>query len=68
MWEFVPFSGGPRICPAVVQVETHFIYVIVRLMREFAGIEDRDEVGRGYVEEFRVSSESRYGVQVAFTR
>ena len=64
MWEFVPFLGGPRICPAQQQVLTQTVYVLVRLVREFAGIENRDST-QEYVELTKMTVESRNGVKIA---
>lgn len=64
MWDFVPFLGGPRICPAQQQVLTHAVYVLVRLVREFSGIENRDPT-REYVELTKMTTESRNGVKIA---
>lgn len=64
MWEFVPFSGGPRICPANQQVQTYFVYVLVKLTQEFARIENRDSEWH-YVETFKLTTESKNGVKIA---
>ncbi|KAL9623029.1 MAG: hypothetical protein Q9160_002748 [Pyrenula sp. 1 TL-2023] len=64
MWEFVPFSGGPRICPANQQVQTYFVYVLVRLTQAFARIENRDPEW-DYVETMKLTTESKNGAQVA---
>ena len=64
MWDFVPFLGGPRICPAQQQVLTQAVYVLVRLVREFARIENRDPVAE-YVEFTKMTTESRNGVKIA---
>ena len=64
MWEFVPFLGGPRICPAQQQVLTQALYVLVRLVREFAGIGNRDPTLE-YVERTKMTVESRNGVKIA---
>ena len=64
MWEFVPFLGGPRVCPAQQQVLTQAVYVLVRLVREFAGIENRDPTLE-YVEMTKMTVESRNGVKIA---
>ncbi|PNP47752.1 hypothetical protein THARTR1_10437 [Trichoderma harzianum] len=63
-WDFVPFLGGPRICPAQQQVLTHCVQVLVRLTREFSRIENRDPVME-YVEMWRLLPESRNGIKVA---
>jgi len=64
MWEFVPFLGGPRICPANQQVQTQVVYLLVRLTLEFEMIENRDPVHE-YVELMRMITESRNGVKIA---
>ncbi|GAB0140012.1 hypothetical protein EsHS_00000650 [Epichloe bromicola] len=63
-WDFVAFSGGPRICPAQQQAITQTIYLLVRLAREFEVLENRDPCLE-YVEAFSLVSESKNGVQVA---
>ncbi|TGO26885.1 hypothetical protein BPAE_0051g00200 [Botrytis paeoniae] len=64
-WEFVPFLGGPRICPAQQQVLTQSIYLLVKLTREFIMIENRDPVEE-YVGIVKALTESKNGVKVAF--
>lgn len=64
MWDFVPFLGGPRICPAQQQVLTQAVYVLVRLVREFSTIENRDPT-QEYVELTKMTVESRNGVKIA---
>jgi cytochrome P450 len=63
-WEFVPFLGGPRICPAQQQVLLQATYVLLRVVREFEWIETRDEV-QEYIELQRMAIESRRGVKIA---
>lgn len=63
-WDFVAFSGGPRICPAQQQAITQAIYLLVRLVREFELLENRDPCLE-YVEGVSLVSESKNGVQVA---
>ena len=43
-WEYIPFSGGPRTCPAMQQSYIHGIYLLVRLMQRFKRIENQDSV------------------------
>ncbi|PQE09431.1 Cytochrome P450 family protein [Rutstroemia sp. NJR-2017a BVV2] len=62
-WEFTPFLGGPRICPAQQQVLTQAVYLRVRLARKFSKIENRDPVLE-YVEMVRMTTESRNGVKI----
>lgn len=54
-WEYIPFSGGPRICPAFKLVYTESKYIIVSLLRSFAKLENRDEVME-WVEDRRLIS------------
>lgn len=65
LWDFIPFLGGPRICPAQQQVLTQATYLLVRLTQRFARIENRDPVLE-YVELAKMGFESRNGVKVAF--
>lgn len=62
-WEFTPFYGGPRICPAQQQVLTQTVYLLVRMTRKFSKMENRDPVIE-YVERVRMLTESKNGVQV----
>lgn len=63
-WEYVPFLGGPRICPAQQQVLLQATYVLLRVVRKFEWIENMDEVAE-YVELQRMAIESRRGVKIA---
>lgn len=63
-WEYIPFSGGPRICPAQQMVLTQYAYILVRLMREFERMENRDPEF-AFVEEHRMTKQSKNGVKVA---
>ncbi|KAG6103332.1 hypothetical protein E4U31_002902 [Claviceps sp. LM219 group G6] len=62
-WDFVPFSGGARICPAQQQAITQSIYLLVRLVKEFPVMENRDPCLE-FVESMSLVSESRNGVLV----
>lgn len=66
-WEFAPFFGGPRVCPAEQQVLTQIVYVLVRLVRAFSRIENRDPSAE-YVEATKMATESRNGVKIALFR
>lgn len=41
-WEFLPFNGGPRICPGQKFALTESSYTIARLLHAFSGIENLD--------------------------
>ena len=63
MWEYIPFLGGKRMCPAQQMVLTQTAYVVVRILQEFRGIENRDPEME-YIETFTFTMESKNGVQV----
>ncbi|KAL8965639.1 MAG: hypothetical protein Q9183_003754, partial [Haloplaca sp. 2 TL-2023] len=42
-WQFMAFGGGPRGCLGRTKALTEASYIVVRLVREFDGIESRDE-------------------------
>ena len=62
-WHYIPFSGGPRICPGHQIALTETAYVLVKLLQKFQGIENRDSEME-YIEQSRLTIESRNGVQV----
>ena len=63
-WQYIPFSGGPRVCPGQQLALTETAYVLARLLQEFESIENRDPVME-FVEQSRLTIESRNGVKVA---
>lgn len=63
-WEYIPFSGGPRICPALKMVYAETEYIMVRIVREFSKLENMDKV-LPWVEERRLTYQSRNGAKVA---
>ncbi|KAL8835314.1 MAG: hypothetical protein Q9170_003369 [Blastenia crenularia] len=64
-WHYIPFSGGPRVCPGQQLAFTESSYVLARLLQTFESIENRDpEIA--YIEERRLTIESRNGVRIAF--
>jgi cytochrome P450 len=64
MWNFVPFGGGPRICPAHVMVDTECSYAVFRILQRFKAIEVRDK--EPYIAVMRVGPSSKNGCKVAF--
>ena len=64
-WKYIPFLGGARICPAQQMVLTQYAFVLVRFVREFEEISNRDPVF-AFVEEIKFGKKSRNGVKVAF--
>nr|WNS47918.1 CapC [Capnodium sp. TTI-000886] len=65
LWHFVPFGGGPRICPAHVLASTEAAYVLTRFCQRFSTLEPRDPLP--YVPVMRVGPSSLHGVKVAVT-
>ena len=63
----VPFLSGPRICPAQQQVLLQATYPLLRVVREFEWVKNRDEVEK-YVGLQRMTTESRRGVRIALGR
>ncbi|KAL8705570.1 MAG: hypothetical protein Q9201_001310 [Fulgogasparrea decipioides] len=62
-WAFMGFNGGPRTCPAKQMVYTEAAYVITRLARQYARLENRDPC-EAWQEEMRLNFQSKNGVQV----
>ena len=63
-WEYLPFGGGIRNCPAHQMTFTQLAYIITRLVQEFERIENRDPV-LDFVEEYTFSKRSKNGVKIA---
>ena len=66
-WQYLPFGGGSRICPAQQMVMTHYAFVLARFARTFETLECKDEV-RGIVDHYNFSKKSKYGVKVALRK
>lgn len=65
LWHFVPFGGGPRICPAHILASTEAAYLLTRFCQRFKTLEPRDP--QPYVPVMRVGPSSLHGVKVAVT-
>lgn len=63
-WEYMPFSRGARACPAQRMALLECGYVVVRFLQESEQMENRDSQVE-FVEEHRVTMQSRNGVKVA---
>ena len=63
MWEYVPFFGGPRICPAQQMVFVQSAMTVVRLVQRFGRCENRDE-NQEYIEVNKITTESKNGCLV----
>ncbi|THV46440.1 hypothetical protein BGAL_0386g00110 [Botrytis galanthina] len=64
-WEFLPFYGGPRICPAQQQAMTQAAYVLVKLTQKFEVIENRDPELE-FLQLIKMGVESMNGAKIAF--
>lgn len=42
-WEYIPFSGGPRICPGQQFALTQIAYTLFKFFRVFKTLEPRDD-------------------------
>jgi len=65
-WQFIPFMGGRRMCPAQQNAYTDMAFFLVRMVQEFKTIENRD-CCLDYVEEYVMTKQSQNGVKVALT-
>ncbi len=65
-WSFVPFGGGPRICPAHVMVNTECSYTLLRILQRFKTIEPRND--EPYTAVIRVGPSNKNGCRIAFFR
>ncbi|KAI0010698.1 putative cytochrome P450 alkane hydroxylase, partial [Xylariaceae sp. FL0662B] len=64
-WEFLPFNGGPRICPGQKFALTESSYTIARLLHAFSGIENLDSTQ--WREQLTLSLTLNNGVQCRLT-
>lgn len=64
-WHFVPFGGGPRICPANIMAETEAAYFLARFCKRFKSLESRDD--RPYVPALGAGVSNFHGVKIAVT-
>lgn len=62
-WEFLPFGGGPRRCPAQMMVQTEAAYMLARLAKVYRRIEARDPAP--YTAVMRIGPSNKTGVKIA---
>lgn len=67
LWEYTPFLGGPRLCPAQQLVFTQAAFTVVRMLQKFRAIENRDPEPN-YLELNNVAVENRTGCIVGLVR
>lgn len=63
-WDYIPFLGGRRVCPAKDMVLIQCSYVLARFAQEFSRIDNRDPEPR-LVDDVRNVRMSRNGTLVA---
>ncbi|KAL8371179.1 hypothetical protein RB595_001158 [Gaeumannomyces hyphopodioides] len=61
-WEFLPFNGGPRVCPGQKFANTEASYTIARLARAFKAVRNLDPTE--WREQLTLSLTLNNGVQV----
>jgi cytochrome P450 len=62
-WHYVPFSGGPRICPAQQLALTEASYTMYRLLLKFK--ENRSCDDRPWTENIKVTVSNKNGVSIS---
>jgi cytochrome P450 len=66
-WQYEPFLGGIRMCPAQNMVLIQLTYILVRFAQEFKMLENKDEEF-DYFEAVAMTVESKRGVIIAVDR
>lgn len=64
-WEFLPFGGGARHCPAQQLALFWVAYTLVRILMRYENIRNDDPIGE-YVENMKLNMESENGAKVSF--
>lgn len=65
-FEYIPFGGGPRICPGQQLALTEASYFTVRLLQEFKTV--TSETSGAFQEAFAILVTSGDGVKVRLNR
>ena len=66
-WQYIPFLGGARMCPAQQMMLSHYAYLVVRFVQTFRKIENRDPE-LDFKAKVVFGQESANGVKVALYR
>ncbi len=65
MWEYLPFGGGARHCPAQQLALFWVTYTLVRMLQKYGEIRNEDPVHE-FVENMKLNMESHNGAKVSF--
>ena len=65
-WTYLPFGGGPRVCPGQNLAMTEVAYTIVKIAESFCSIECQDPVFE-FREVYKISTESGNGAKVSLS-
>ena len=63
-WDFLPFIGGPRVCPARQMALAQVHFTVARIVQRFSALENREPVLE-FVEQYRITTDSKNGCKVA---
>ena len=63
-WCYLPFGGGPRVCPGQNLALIEVAYTIVKILQIFKSIENRDPVFE-FVEVYKITTDSGNGAKVS---
>lgn len=66
-WEYIPFLGGGRMCPARQMTLTQYALLLVHFAQRFARIENRDSEME-FIEQIKFGKQSANGVLVGLIR
>jgi cytochrome P450 len=66
-WEYIPFLGGGRMCPARQMTLTQYALLLVHFAQRFARIENRDNEIE-FIEQIKFGKQSANGVLVGLIR
>lgn len=65
-WSYLPFDGGPRVCPGQQLDIVEVSYAIVRIVQAFQDTDNRDPVDE-FVESYKITTETKNDATVSFT-
>lgn len=64
-WDYIPFSGGPRICIGQQLALNEAGYATVRMLQAFGRLECRDDMP--WEENMKLTVSSKHGCKVALS-